>query len=428
MVNSNGRTRVVITGAGAITPLGQNVEEFWSNLVAGRSGIAPMTLCDTSNYPTKIAAEVKDWRPEEILDRREARRMARFSQFAVAAAMQAVAQSGLDLDRVDRTRVGVVIGNGNGGYPNLEDAVRTIVARGGMRMDPLLMPKALPNMAAAQISLQLGLKGYNSTCVTACAAATQAIGEAADLIRAGRADVILSGGTEAGISQLGLGAFAVMRAMSTRNDEPEHASRPFDRNRDGFVPAEGAGIFVLESLESARRRNATILAEVAGYGACADAYHLVAPCADGEGASRAIRLALDDAGISPAEIDYINAHGTSTPLNDLSETVAIKAAFGEQAHSVPISSTKSMIGHALGGSGALEVVACIKTIETGLIHPTSNLNDPDPDCDLDYVPLTARKADIRTVLKNSFGFGGQNACLVLCRVDDSSSAEQTSAR
>jgi 3-oxoacyl-[acyl-carrier-protein] synthase II len=290
------------------------------------------------------------------------------------------------------------------------------------------MPKALPNMAAAQISLQLGLKGYNSTCVTACAAATQAIGEAADLIRAGRADVILSGGTEAGISQLGLGAFAVMRAMSTRNDEPEHASRPFDRNRDGFVPAEGAGIFVLESLESARRRNATILAEVAGYGACADAYHLVAPCADGEGASRAIRLALDDAGISPAEIDYINAHGTSTPLNDLSETVAIKAAFGEQAYLVPISSTKSMIGHALGGSGALEVVACIKTIETGLIHPTSNLNDPDPDCDLDYVPLTARKADIRTVLKNSFGFGGQNACLVLCRVDDSSSAEQPSAR
>ena len=428
MVNSNGRTRVVITGAGAITPLGQSVDEFWSKLVAGCSGIAPMTLCDTSDYPTKIAAEVKDWRPEAILDRREARRMARFSQFAVAAAMQALAQSGLDLDRIDRTRVGVVIGNGNGGYPNLEDAVRTIVARGGMRMDPLLMPKALPNMAAAQISLQLGLKGYNSTTVTACAAATQAIGEAADLIRAGRADVILSGGTEAGISQLGLGAFAVMRAMSTRNQEPERASRPFDLNRDGFVPAEGAGLLVLESLESARGRNAAILAEVAGYGACADAYHLVAPCADGEGAARAIRLALEDAGVIPAEIDYINAHGTSTPLNDLSETVAIKAAFGEQAYSVPISSTKSMIGHALGGSGALEVIACIKTLESGIIHPTSNLENRDPECDLDYVPVTARRADVRTVLKNSFGFGGQNACLVLRRVEsDSLPAKQPSA-
>ncbi len=417
MTSQNGRTRVVITGAGAITPLGQTVHEYWANLVAGCSGVAPMTLCDTTDYPTKVAAEVKNWRPEQFLDRKEARRMARFSQFAVAAAFQAAAAAGLDLEQCDRTRVGVVLGNGNGGYPNLEEAVRTIVERGGMRMDPFLMPKALPNMAAAQISLQLGLKGYSSTTVTACAAATQAIGEAVDLIRAGRADVVFSGGAEAGISQLGLGAFAVMRAMSTRNDEPERASRPFDLERDGFVPAEGAAVFVLESLEGARARGAPILAEVAGFGACADAYHLVQPCADGEGAARAMALALADAGVGPEEVDYINAHGTSTPPNDLAETIAIKAIFGDQVYAIPISSTKSMIGHALGASGALEVLACLKTIETGCIHPTINLDHPDPDCDLDYVPNVARSAQVRTVLKNSFGFGGQNACLVLRSVE-----------
>lgn len=415
---ANGRPRVVITGAGAITPLGQSVEEFWNNLVAGRSGVGPMTLCDTDGYPCKIAAEVKDWRPEQYIERKEARRMARFSQFAVAAALEAVRHARLDLDREDRTDVGVLLGNGNGGYPNLEEAVRTIVQRGGMRMDPLLMPKALPNMAAAQVSLQLGLKGYTGTTVTACAAATQAVGEAAEVIRRGRADVMLTGGTEAGISQLGLGAFAVMRALSTRNDEPTRASRPFDRDRDGFIPAEGAAVFVLESLEHARARGAAILAEVAGYFACADAYHLVAPCADGEGACRAMTGALSDAGIAPEDIDYINAHGTSTPLNDLAETIAIKAAFGEQAYRVPISSTKSMIGHALGGSGALELIACLKTIETGLIHPTVNLEHPDPQCDLDYVPNVARQARVDTVLKNSFGFGGQNACLVLRRFED----------
>ncbi|MGI8550746.1 MAG: beta-ketoacyl-ACP synthase II [Dehalococcoidia bacterium] len=411
------RTRVVITGVGAITPLGQSVDEFWGNCVAGRSGIGPMTLCDTTGYPTKIAAEVKDWRPEAVLDRREARRMARFSQFAVAAAMQAVSQAGLDLEHEDRTRIGVLLGNGNGGYPNIEEAVRTIVARGGMRIDALFMPKSLPNMAAAQVSLQLGLKGYTGTTVTACAAGTQAVGEAADVIRHGRADVILSGGAEAGISQLGLAAFAVMRAMSTRNDEPERASRPFEVDRDGFIPAEGSAIFVLESLEHARRRGATILAEVAGFAACADAYHLVAPCADGEGACRAMTWAMEDAGVQPAEIDYINAHGTSTPLNDISETVAIKAAFGECAYEIPISSTKSMIGHSFGASGALELVACVKTLETGIIHPTVNLEQPDPACDLDYVPNVARRLTVKTILKNSFGFGGQNACVVLRRYE-----------
>jgi 3-oxoacyl-[acyl-carrier-protein] synthase II len=417
MSGKNVRKRVVITGVGAITPLGQSVSEFWENLVAGRSGVGPMTLCDTDGYPCKIAAEVKDWRPELFIDHKEARRMARFSQFAVASARQAIEQAALRLDCEDRTRAGVLMGNGNGGYPNLEEAVRTIVDRGGMRMDPFLMPKALPNMAAAQISLQFGLKGYTSTTVTACAAGTQAIGEAAEVIRRGSADVILAGGTEAGISQLGLGAFAVMRAMSTRNDDPERASRPFDAERDGFVPAEGAAVFVLESLEHAQLRGATILAEVAGYAASADAYHLVAPCADGEGAARTIAWALEDAGIGPADVDYINAHGTSTPLNDLSETVAIKAAFGQDAYRVPISSTKSMIGHALGGSGALETVACVKSIETGMIHATVNLDHPDPECDLDYVPNVSRPAVVRTVLKNSFGFGGQNACLVLRRFD-----------
>lgn len=416
----NGRdpsARVVITGMGAITPLGQSVEAFWDALVAGRSGVGPMELCDTTGYPTKIAAEVKDWNPEAFIERREARRMARFSQMAVAAARQAITDAALAADTIDPERTGVLLGNGNGGYPNIEEAVRTIVARGGMRMDPLFMPKSLPNMAAAQIALQLELKGYNGTISTACAAATQAIGEAAEVIRSGRADVMFTGGAEAGISQLGLAAFAVMRAMSTRNDDPEHASRPFDRDRDGFIPGEGAAVFVLESLTRAQARGARILAEVAGFGVTADAYHIVAPCADGEGAARAIRIALDHAGISAAEVDYVNAHGTSTPHNDASETAAIKAALGEHAYQTPVSSTKSMIGHALGASGALETVAAVKTIETGLIHPTANYENPDPACDLDYVAEGARRADVRSVLKNSFGFGGQNSCLVLRKVE-----------
>ncbi|MGD9892230.1 MAG: beta-ketoacyl-ACP synthase II [Dehalococcoidia bacterium] len=416
----NGRDpsqRVVITGMGAITPLGQSVETFWEALVAGRSGVGPMTLCDTEGYPTKIAAEVKDWNPEEFIDRREARRMARFSQMGVAAARQAFDDAGLTADAIDPERTGVMLGNGNGGYPNIDDAMRTLVAKGGMRIDPLFMPKSLPNMAAAQIALQLGLKGYNGTISTACAAATQAVGEAAEIVRAGRADVMLAGGAEAGISQLGLAAFAVMRAMSTRNDEPERASRPFDKDRDGFIPAEGAAVFVLETLARAQSRGARVLAEVAGVGITADAYHIVAPCADGDGAARAIRAALAQAGISPAAVDYINAHGTSTPHNDVSETAAIKAALGEHAYQTPISSTKSMIGHALGASGGPELVAAVKTIETGIIHPTVNYETPDPECDLDYVPNAARRADVRTVLKNSFGFGGQNACLVLRKVE-----------
>ena len=418
MAGTNGRgggerRRVVITGMGAITPLGQDIESFWQGLAAGRSGIDWMTLADTTNYPTKVAGEVKDWRPEQLIDRKEARRMARFSQFAVAAAGQAITDAGLALDGMDRTRIGVYLGNGNGGYPNIDEAVRTIIARGGMRMDPLFMPKSLPNMAAAQVSLQYGLKGYNGTMVTACAAGTQAVGEAAEVIRRGKADIILSGGAEAGIGELGLAAFCVMRAMSARADDPTKASRPFDAGRDGFVPGEGAAIFVLEALEHALARGAHIFCELTGYAATADAYHIVAPCADGEGASRAMQWALEDAGRTVTDVDYINAHGTSTPMNDAAETKAIKALFGEQAYTVPISSTKSMIGHAFGASGALELVACVKAIETGVIHPTVNYETPDPECVLDYVPNTARRTNVELVLKNSFGFGGQNACLVL---------------
>jgi 3-oxoacyl-[acyl-carrier-protein] synthase II len=412
-----GRRRVVITGMGAITPLGLDVETTWQGLISGRSGVGWLTMADTTNYPTKVAAEVRDWQPERFIDRREARRMARFTQFAVAAASQAITDAGLDLDTLDRERIGVYLGNGNGGYPNIDEAVRTLLARGGMRVDPLLMPKALPNMAAAQISLQFGLKGYNGTMITACAASTQAVGEAVEVIRRGDADIILSGGSEAGIGELGLAAFCVMRAMSSRAEQPEKASRPFDKNRDGFVPGEGAAVFVLEDLDHALARGARILCEITGYAATADAYHIVAPPPDGEGAARAMSLALAKAGRAPAEVSYINAHGTSTPMNDVAETMAIKRVFGEYAYRVPISATKSMVGHAFGASGALELIACVKTIETGWIHPTINYETPDPECDLDYVPNVARQADVRVVLKNSFGFGGQNACLVLERFD-----------
>ncbi len=413
----NSRRRVVITGMGAITPLGLTVDEFWQGCLEGRSGAARLTLIDPGDYPTKIACEVKGFDPLKYMDRREARRMARFSQMAVAAARMAIEDAGLTLDKEDTTRIGVLLGNGNGGYPNTDEAVRTIVEKGGMRLDPLYMAKMLPNMAASQIALQFGLRGYNNTVTTACAAGTQAMGDALERLRHGRADVMLAGGTEAGISELGLAAFSVMRAISTRNDEPEKASRPFDAERDGFVCAEGAAVFVMETLEHAQGRGALILAEMAGYGASGDAYHVVAPPPDGDGAVRAMREALSDAGVTPDDVDYVNAHGTSTPLNDAVETLAIKGVLGERAYRIPVSSTKSMIGHGLGASGAVEAVACVKTLQTGVIHPTINYEFPDPECDLDYVPNEARTADVRVILKNSFGFGGQNACLVLRRFE-----------
>ena len=408
----NGRRRVVVTGMGAVTPLGDSVDEYWKSLVKGKSGIGPMTLADPTEYPCKVAGEIPDFDPAKYINPREARRMARFSQTAVAAAALALEDSGINLSSEDEERMGVVMGNGNGGFPTTEDNARTLFKRGGMKVSPYFIPMILPNMAAANVSRLFGLKGYTSTVITACAAGTQGIGEAAEAIRRGAADVVLGGGCEAGICQLGLGGFNVIKALSRSEVPPEKASRPFDANRDGFVPAEGAAILILESLEHALGRGAEILAEVSGYGVSSDAFHAVQPDEDGAGAARAMRWAIEDAGMQPSDIDYINAHGTSTPKNDMVETLAIKTVFGEGAYEVPISSTKSMIGHALGGAGALEAVACIKTIRDGIIHPTINYETADPDCDLDYVPNKARKAQINTVLSNSFGFGGQNACVV----------------
>ena len=416
MPGRNG-TRVVVTGMGAITPIGNSAQEFWDNAVAGKSGLDILQAFDHSAYPVHVAGEVKGFDPEEYMDRRVARRMGRFSQFAMAGTAQALRQADLNLDDTDRDRVGVLMGNGIGGLEESQKALRTIDSRGGMRLDPFYFPKMLPNMAAAHIALNFGARGHNNTVITACAAGTQAIGDAMDLVRAGRVDVCITGGSEASLCELGLSGFAVIRSLSLNNDEPQKASRPFDAERDGFVAAEGAGIMILESEEHAKSRNAPILVEVAGYGACNDAFHVVAPSEDGDGAMRAMREALEDADVETAEVGYINAHGTSTQLNDKSETLAIKKLFGEDAYRVPISATKSMVGHSFGAAGAIESVAAVQTIVNRVIHPTINLEHPDPECDLDYVPEGAREADVDVVLKNSFGFGGQNACLVFKRYE-----------
>ncbi|MCH7953281.1 MAG: beta-ketoacyl-ACP synthase II [Chloroflexi bacterium] len=416
MPGRNG-TRVVVTGMGAITPIGNSVQEFWDSAVAGKSGLGILSTFDHSAYPVHVAGEVKDFDPQKYMDRRVARRMGRFSQFAMAATTEAVRQADLDLEDTDRDRVGVLLGVGIGGLEESQKAVRTVDSRGGMRIDPFFFPKMLPNMAAAHIALNFGVRGYNNTVITACAAGTQAIGDAMDLVRAGRVDVCIAGGSEASLCELGLCGFAVIRSLSQNNDEPKKASRPFDAERDGFVAAEGAGILILESEEHAKSRSAPVLAEVAGYGACSDAFHVVAPSEDGDGARRAMREALQDAGVETTDVDYINAHGTSTQLNDRSETLAIKALFGEDAYRVPISATKSMVGHSFGAAGAVESVAAVQTIVNRTIHPTINLEHADPECDLDYVPEGARAADVNVVLKNSFGFGGQNACLVFKRYE-----------
>jgi len=406
------RIRVVITGMGAMTPLGETPEEYWKNLVAGTSGIGPMTLCDPEGYPCQISGEVSGFDPDTYIGNKEARRMARFTQLAVAAALQAVEAADYDISKDDPYRVGVLLGNGNGGFPTLEENCRILADRGGMRMSPFFFPMILPNMAAAAVSRYTGAHGYNSTATTACAASNQAMGEAVSVIRRGAADVMLAGGTEAGISLLGLSGFAVMRALSTRNDEPQKASRPFDAGRDGFIPSEGSVIMVLESLEHAIGRGANILAELAGFGSTSDAGHPVQPEGSGVSAAAAMHMALNDAQVSLNQVDYINAHGTSTPLNDALETVAIKRLFGDLAHKIPISSTKSMIGHSLGAAGSLDAAACVKTITEAAIHPTVNYDVPDPECDLDYVPNQSRAADVQVALSNAFGFGGQNACLV----------------
>ena len=406
------RVRVVITGMGAMTPLGETPEEYWKNLAAGTSGIGPMTLCDPEGYPCQISGEVSGFDPNTYIGSKEGRRMARFTQLAVAAALQAVENASYDISKDDPYRVGVLLGNGNGGFPTLEENCRILADRGGMRMSPFFFPMILPNMAAAAVSRYVGAHGYNSTATTACAASNQALGEAMTVIRRGTADVMIAGGSEAGISLLGLSGFAVMRALSTRNDEPQKASRPFDSGRDGFIPSEGSVIMVLESLDHALARDVNILAELSGFGSTSDAGHPVQPEESGNSAAAAMQMALADADVALDQVDYINAHGTSTPLNDALETVAIKRLFGDLAYKIPISSTKSMIGHSLGAAGSLDAAACVKTITEATIHPTVNLEDPDPDCDLDYVPNQARAADVQVALSNAFGFGGQNACLV----------------
>ena len=407
------RRRVVITGLGTVNPLAHNVPDFWQALKKGQSGIARMTLCDPSNYPTHIAGEVKEWDVKQYVERKQARHLSRAAQFAVVAAKQAVEDAGLQVQGELAEDYGVLLGTGNCAFPETEQGTRTMLEKGGLRLNPFFIPTILPNMPAAQVAMVLGFRGYNSTLVTACASSTQAIGEATEIIRRGDAEVLVSGGTEAPISELGLAGFSVMRAMSSGyNERPTVASRPFDKNRDGFVPGEGSGIVVLESLEHALARNARIYAEVIGYAATCDAYHLTDPEPGGLGAARSMRRALHNARLLPRDIDYINAHGTSTDKNDKMETLAIKKVFGEYAYQIPISSTKSMIGHLLGAGGGVEAVATLLMMQNQLIHPTINYEVPDEDCDLDYVPNRARPFMIKIAMSNSFGFGGQNASLI----------------
>ncbi len=412
-MTSNNESRVVVTGMGAITCLGNSVDEFWTGLKNGTSGIREISLVSPDGFPCKVSGEIQHFDASEHMDRKLARRMARFSQFAVVAAQQAVRDSGLDFEKEDLDRVGVLIGSGSGGLPETDQQAEIRVKRGVSRMSPYYIPMMLVNMAAANISHTFNLTGYTNTCVTACAASTQAIGEAAEVIRRHDADVIVTGGTEAGICEIGMGGFSTMRALSTWDGDPTLASRPFDKGRDGFAPAEGSGILILESLKHAKARGANIYAEIGGWGVSSDAYHLVQPHPEGSGAAKAMNRALLNAGVALDDVDYINAHGTSTPINDASETMAIKAVFGEQAYDIPVSSTKSMVGHSLGASGSLEAIACISSINDNILHPTINLEEADPDCDLDYVPNVAREVEVNVALSNSFGFGGQNACLVI---------------
>lgn len=420
--------RVVITGLGCISPLGNDLDSTWENLLSGRSGIGPITHFDASEYKVRIAAEVKGFDAAEIFGGREARRMDRFTQFAVATAQQAVQHAGLQITDANRDDIGVMIGTGIGGINTLYDQMQVLGEKGPSRVSPFLVPMMLPDTAAGMIAISQGVRGPNMAVVTACASGTNVVGEACEIIRRGKAKVMLAGGSEAAIVPIGMAGMSVMGALSTFNEDPQRASRPFDFHRDGFVMGEGAGVLVLEELEFAKEHGATILAEVSGYGATNDAFHISAPAENGAGAARCMRLALDDAGLSPEQIDYINAHGTSTPLNDKSETAAIKTVFGEKAYHLPISSTKSMTGHLLGASGALEAVFSVKSILHGVIAPTINYETPDPNCDLDYVPNQARRLALTHVMSNSFGFGGHNATIVISRFSPHPGGNQPDAR
>ncbi len=406
------KRRVVITGLGAITPIGIGKNKFWESLIAGKSGIGQITAFDASSINCHIAGEVKDFEPGDFLDKKEAKRMDRFAQFAVAAAKLAFEDSGIDLEKENKDRMGTCVGTGIGGVETLHNQYKVLFDRGPDRVSPFFVPMMIANMAAGQISIMFGLKGINTCVVTACATGTNCIGDSFRIIAHGGADVMVAGGTEAAVSPIAVGGFASMKALSTRNDEPERASRPFDKDRDGFVMGEGAGIVILEELEHAVKRGAHIYAEVVGYGSNADAYHVTAPAPEGLQASKCMQLALDDAGITPEKVDYINAHGTSTPMNDLNETLAIKRVFGEHAQKLSISSIKSMTGHLLGAAGGIEAIATALTIENSLIPPTINMENVDEGMDLDYVPNKAREKEVNYALSNSFGFGGHNATLL----------------
>ena len=412
--------RVVVTGLGTINPLGHSVDASWDAAVAGTSAVGPITQFDPSNLITRFGAEVKDWDPETIMPRREARRLDRFAQMFIGAAQQAVDDAGIDFvsDEEHATRAGVMLGSGMGGMLSFDEQLKVMIERGPDRISPLAVTMIIPNEAAGLASIRFNLQGPVSCVVTACAASANAIGDATEVIRRGAADVMLAGGAEATLCEFGVGSFNKSRALSTRNDDPQTASRPFDLDRDGFVMGEGAACLILEERERAKARGATIYGEVVGYGMSSDAYHVTLPRPGGQGAANAMIAALDDAGMDPGEIDYINAHGTSTPANDVTETSAIKIAFGaETAATIPVSSTKSMTGHLLGGAGAMEAIFCLKSMATNVLAPTINYITPDPECDLDYVPNEAREADVGTTMTNSFGFGGHNVSLIFATAD-----------
>lgn len=405
--------RVVITGLGAVTPLGLDVPTTWQNLVAGRSGVGRITLFDTSNLSVHIGAEVKDFDARNYMDSKEVRRTDRFTQFAMASVKEALDDSGLDLEKVDKLRTGVLIGTGIGGVSSLVDTVRTIDQRGPGRASALTVPMIMANAAGDFVAIAYGFRGPNFAVTSACATGNNALGEAMEIIRRGDADVMVAGGSDAALLPFTIATLSNAGALSRRNNDPQGACRPFDATRDGFIFGEGAAILILETLEHAQRRAARIYAELCGYGTTSDAFHIVAPADGGEGAARAMALALKKAGLAPEDIDYVNAHGTSTPLNDRSETTAIKTVFGAHAYKLAVSSTKSMMGHLIGAAGAIEAIATTLTLCHGIIHPTINYRTPDPECDLDYVPNVARKADVRAAISNGFGFGGHNATIVL---------------
>jgi 3-oxoacyl-[acyl-carrier-protein] synthase II len=406
------RRRVVVTGLGAISPIGNDVETAWHSVANGISGIGPITSFDVSDLPVKFGGEVRDFDPVEAFGPREARRMDRITHLAMEAARQAMEDSGLKVDQSNQYQVGTVIGCGMGGVNTIFDGMDTIREKGPTRVSPLVVPMMLPDAPSGRISMHYGLRGPSMSLATACATGNNSIGEAMEMIRRKAADAMVAGSTEAGLVRLAVASFSNMRAISRRNDDPKRASRPFDRDRDGFVVSEGAAMLVLEELELAKARGARIYCELIGYGCTSDAFHVTAPLENGESAQECIRKAMRDAGVRPEDIDYLNAHGTSTALNDISETRAIKAVFGERAYRTPISSTKSVAGHMMGAAGSLEAVVCLKAIQEGFIPPTINLDNPDPECDLDYVPHVGRKADLEVVMNNSFGFGGHNAVLI----------------